>query len=73
MPTSRHEQILAIFDECENMYPDKSLEWLTAMTLDILGDETIDEADVAEALVARADATMEAARASWTSTDSGVD
>lgn len=65
MPTSLQQQILAIFDECENMYPDKSLEWLTAMTLDILGDEMIDGADVVEALVARADA-------SWTSTDSGV-
>lgn len=43
------------------------------MTLDMLGMEGIDEADVAEALVARADATMEAARASWTSTDSGVE
>lgn len=73
MLTSRQEQILAMFDECEELNPDKSLEWLTAMTLDMLGMEGIDEADVAEALVARADATMEAARASWTSTDSGVE
>lgn len=48
-----YKRILDVFDDVEELNPDKSLEWLTQMTVDTLGD--IDHSDVIEALFRRSE------------------
>ena len=50
---SSYKRITEVFDEVEELNPDKSLEWLTQMTVDTLGD--IDHSDVIEALFRRSE------------------
>lgn len=58
--TKRRQQIAAVFDDVEICHPDKSTEWLIAMTCDVFENDfghRITNTDVCEALIARGEAS----------------
>ena len=58
--TKRRQQIAAVFEDVEICHPNKSTEWLIAMTCDVFENDfghRIDNSDVCEALIAQGEAS----------------
>ena len=64
--TKRRQQIAAVFDDMETSHPNKSTEWLIAMTCDVFENDfghRINNTDVCEALIAQGQARERAEQA----------